>query len=61
MITMMVLYITLVVGSLDFGSPVTKSMEMSSYGALGSSITCISLYFMCVACLFCWYSVYLCM
>jgi hypothetical protein len=36
-------YNTCVIGSLKTGKPVTKSIEMSDHGALGSSIACISL------------------
>ena len=52
MITMMALYTSAVIGSLDFGNLVIKSIVTSSYGVFGTGANCIFLYSLCLADLF---------
>ena len=51
--TMMALYTSTIVGSLDFGNLVMKSIVISSYGVFGTGANYIFPYGLCLADLFC--------
>ena len=53
MMTMIVLYTSAVVGSLDFGNLVMKSIVTSSYSVFSTGANYIFLYGLCLADLFC--------
>ena len=53
MMTMMVLYTSAVVGSLDFGNLVMKSIITLSYGVFSIGANCMFLYGLYLADLFC--------
>ena len=51
-------YTSVVVGSLDFGNLVIKSIVTSSQGVFGTGTNCIFPYGLCLADLFCWQLMY---
>ena len=53
MITIIALYTSAIVGSLDFGNLVMKSIVISSHGVFGTGVNCMFPYGLCLADLFC--------